>query len=233
MMDLRQWDGQFTFLSKKFRTIRVDPRGVGKSDLPTSSFSNPGDLKMLLDSLNIEKASIVGLSYAGGIALEFAILYPERICGLVCSGPLLAGWQFSEEQQKRMAVFAAAAQQGPHKFIEVAFADPHFIPAPQNPQARDRVEILIPENFRSFDPNLMQAIVPPVIDRVSEITTPTLLVVGELDHPDIHSRIDFLDKTMVDSRKVVIEGAGHIVNMERPERFNLEIAEFVGSLECN
>jgi pimeloyl-ACP methyl ester carboxylesterase len=233
-MDSRQWDAQSDFLKGQFRVVKVDPRAIGRSGLPTTSFSNAEDLKAVLDSLEIDRATIVGLSYSGGIALEFALLYPQRVCGLVCAGPLVPGWQFSKSQQKRMADFGAAMQEGPSKFVEVAFADPHFMPAPRNPEARDLARALIgTDEFRSFDPSLMRKLDPPVVDRISQITAPTLLIAGALDHEDIHNRVQFLNNYILNSQRIIIEESGHTVNLERPEEFSRLVRDFLENLDCN
>src|SRR5215831_13128231 len=80
LLDRRQWDGQFTFFARNYRTIRYDLRSSGDSETTPSSdpFTHHEDLLRLLQALKIDRASLVGLSnYA--IALDFALAYPQVV----------------------------------------------------------------------------------------------------------------------------------------------------------
>ncbi|MEP1096500.1 MAG: alpha/beta hydrolase [Cyclobacteriaceae bacterium] len=230
LMDSRQWQDQINFFRNKYRTISIDPRGIGNSEVPFTSFSNSDDLKMALDILKIDKAVIVGLSYAGGIALDFAVSNPDRISLLICSGPLISGWEFSESMVEKQRIFFEASTKGVEEFIKVAFdQDPYFIPSPKNPKARSFARSLIKETFEveGFDQSLIAPLEPPTIQQVGEIKIPSLLIGGQLDHPDIHARIDFLDEQIDQSEKVIIQNAGHIVNMENPVELNIKLSDFL------
>ena len=192
-MDSRQWDAQFDFFKKEFKAFRVDPRGIGKSDPPTVPYSDDGDLAALLDSLGMRKAVVVGLSSGGGIVMEFAVTHPERVLGVVAAAPFVPGYPFSEAMQKRVSAIGASFDAGAEAFIQTVLDDPHFIPAPENPAARERARTLIAENFKSFsnDFSLNRALEPPLVEQVGKIEAPTLLLVGALDHPDLHERTAF------------------------------------------
>ena len=68
---------------------------------------------------------------------------------------------------------------------------------------------------------------PPAIQRLSEIRKPTLLIVGEKDVPDIQAIIKLLEAGIAGSRTEVIPGAGHMPNMEAPERVNQLLKVFL------
>lgn len=228
-MDLRQWDEQFKFFQQDFQVIRYDPRGVGKSDLPTAPFSHVEDLEALLNFLGVDKAVLMGLSSGGGIALEFALTHPQRLLGLVLSAPSVNGYKFSTEQQQRVASFANAAQRGAEAYIKTLLEDPFFIPAPQNPEARKRAQVLMAENFRPFDFSLIKQLEPPTVARVAEIDKPVLLLVGNLDHPDVQKRTEFLEQSIHGAKRVTINNAGHLVNLEAPHDFNRAAHEFLAA----
>ncbi len=96
-MDLRQWDRVTPDLSESFRVIRIDPRGIGKSDNPTVGYSDTDDLVNLLDHLGLDRIGLIGLSSSGGFALEFAVQYPERLTGVVVAAPFVQGFEFCEQ----------------------------------------------------------------------------------------------------------------------------------------
>src|SRR5688500_14403093 len=84
------WYRQTEDLSKDFRVVTFDPRGIGKSgakgknDLQELSMKTfVEDIAGLLDSLKIEKANVLGISFGGFVAQEFALQFPERLDKLI------------------------------------------------------------------------------------------------------------------------------------------------------
>src|SRR5687768_13828207 len=73
MGDRRHWGFQFRPLARKYKVVRYDMRGFGKSDLPNpdDAYSHHEDLKALLEYLGIEKAHVCGLSMGSGVAVDF------------------------------------------------------------------------------------------------------------------------------------------------------------------
>ena len=83
-LDLREWDAEVDALSEKYKVIRYDVVGHGRSsgmsfDLPDGSVRDWDHVRDLLDALDVGKAHVVGLSMGGEIALNFALEYPERV----------------------------------------------------------------------------------------------------------------------------------------------------------
>lgn len=232
-MDLRQWDGQFSALARTHRAVRFDPRGVGRSETPAAAYSNMADLEALLDFLRIDEAVLVGLSSGGGIALDFAVTHPDRVRALVLSAPLVRGFEMSEDQKKRVAGFARASQGTVAEAVQVFLDDPYFVPAPDNPEARRTAARLMTENARDIPPGLALELDPPTVARLGEIRQPTLLLVGSLDHPDLHRRVAYLDGAMKDSTKVVIAGGGHMLNLEKPKDFGDAVLGFLKRRGCS
>jgi 3-oxoadipate enol-lactonase len=71
------------------------------------------------------------------------------------------------------------------------------------------------------------------VARLGEIRQPTLLLVGSLDHPDLHRRVAYLDGAMKDSTKVVISGSGHMLNLEKPKEFADAVLAFLKRRGCS
>ncbi len=139
-MDYRQWEGQIAEFRQRFRAIGVDPRGVGSSSLPTARFSYTEDLLRVLDALHIERAIVIGLSFAGGIAIDFSLAHADRVHAVVAVAPALSGYQFSEDFNRRNAKLAASLSDGVPALLQAVLDDAYFIPAPENPAARERAK---------------------------------------------------------------------------------------------
>ena len=89
--DSRMWDEQFSVFARQYRTIRYDLRGFGQSQFPAGPFANYEDPAELLTYLGIAKAHVVGLSFGSKVALNFALIDPERVNALVLAAPAVGG----------------------------------------------------------------------------------------------------------------------------------------------
>ena len=85
LWDRRTWDDQFPAFAERFRAIRYDVRGYGRSSRPEpgASYSHGRDLLALLDATEVTQSAFVGCSMGGGISIEFALEHPERVWALV------------------------------------------------------------------------------------------------------------------------------------------------------
>ena len=90
--DMSMWDEPFRELSKRFRVVRYDTRGFGRSLTEAVAFSNRADLLALMDHLKIDRAVIVGNSRGGQIALDFTLENPSRVSGVVFVAGGLSGF---------------------------------------------------------------------------------------------------------------------------------------------
>lgn len=78
-MDRRMWDDQFPVFAERYRVIRYDVRGFGKSALPQVPYADRQDLGDLLKYLGVEKTHLLGLSLGGIIAIDFPLEHPDMI----------------------------------------------------------------------------------------------------------------------------------------------------------
>jgi len=232
-MDLRQWSSVVPALAEDFYLVAYDPRGIGKSDNPTAQYSDIADLEQLLDHLGLDRVGLIGLSSAGGFALEFAVEKPERVAGVVASAPFVPGFEFSQGMLNRLQVFSQAAQKGRESFLDSMFEDPHFIPAPTNASARPIAREIMAENFdkgAGFNPALQMQIDPPLINQLPQIDSPVLLLAGELDHPEVLRRNSFLAEQLPAAVSKVVPQAGHNIPLENPDAFLGAIYPFLRTL---
>jgi len=93
-VDCRQWNNQFGALSENFQVIRYDVRGYGQSAFsdPDVVYNDYEDVKQLLDYLDITQAHICGSSMGSGIAVDFALAYPDRCMAVIHAGPWVNGY---------------------------------------------------------------------------------------------------------------------------------------------
>ncbi|HWE36202.1 MAG TPA: alpha/beta fold hydrolase [Isosphaeraceae bacterium] len=231
-LDCRMWDEQFAIFSRHFRVIRYDVRGYGGSFQPDMLYSDAEDLAGLLDYLRVDKVHIVGLSLGGRIAIDFAVTHPSRVRSLTLAGPGLSGFEppdGAESDLRMWNIIKAARDEGPDQATALWLKDPFMAPAMEQARLVPGLRKMARENAHCWlaNPVLQRSPKPAAAARLGEIKVPTLLVVGDRDVPQIKATIKTLETGIIGSRKVSIEDAGHMVNMEKPEVFNEVVLGFL------
>jgi len=232
--DSRMWDAQFEVFARKFLTVRYDMRGFGRSPMPSQGdFCLYDDLDGLLDALGLDSAMLVGLSLGGSTALDFTLAHPNRVDALVACGASLSGFPWSNmilegwgavDEAVEKGDKAAAIELDLRMWVDGPSRQPDQVDEP----IRERVrEMLAPLYDIAEGDATERRLDPPAIHRLGEIHTPTLIVVGDQDMPDMMGIADKLEAGIRGARKVVISGAAHMVNMEKPEQFNHDVLEFL------
>jgi len=223
------WDAQFEAWARARRVIRYDRRGTGRSTPPGAEpYANWEDLRGVLDELGVEQTALVGMSQGGAVAIDFTLMYPERVESLVIIGGFPSGNRFSDEFRNSFVLMQELGDADAAK--RMWLTHPLFTCGLANAATAEKLKTIIREysgyHFLCKDPALRMK--PPAVGRLGKIRVPTLIVVGEYDIPDMQRAADLLVQGIAGARKVVIAGAGHTVNMERPAEFNRVVGEFLG-----
>ncbi len=208
-----------------YRLISWDMRGHGRTDSPPdpSLYSEAltiGDMLALLDLLGVDRAVVGGLSLGGYMSLAFYLAHPQRVRALVLcdTGPgyrnpeARAGWNRAAERRAQGFEERQLAALGSGTEVQ-ATGKRHRSAQGLAHAARGMLA--------QFDSR--------VIDALTEITVPTLVIVGELDEP-FRTASDYMANKIAGARLEVIEGAGHAANLERPQALNRALLEFLDSL---
>ena len=90
---LRMWDEQVPAFSERYRVIRYDTRGFGRTETEDVEFSNRADALAVLDHVGAASAFVIGQSRGGMIALDLAIEHPERVDALVSVASGIGGYK--------------------------------------------------------------------------------------------------------------------------------------------
>ncbi len=237
-IDSRMWDGQFDVLAEEYRAVRYDARGHGRSGGKDSVFADIEDLHLILQELNIEKAVLMGLSMGGQISTDFTLEYPDKVKALVLAGPGMSGYPFESPEVGEYIrdLRSAFAEDNFESVIECfarAWTDgPQRQPEDVNPDVRTKILDMLSGSQKRWEiSHLSRPIEPPAMDRLSEIKIPVLVIAGSIDMPDILDIVNIIENSIPGARKVLIQDAAHMVNMEKPEEFNRLVLEFLKNLE--
>src|SRR5687767_2941853 len=206
-VDRRMWQPQVAALESRFSVVRYDLRGHGRSAAPAGPYTAHGDLREILDTLNISRATLVGLSAGSEVATNFALAYPDRVSRLFLSSPGLNGYPVPPLPWAT-PTFQAAGR-GDAEGAARLWADTPIMALRANQAARETVRSLVTDNWRLWTyRRTEQPLVPPAAKRLAEIKVPVAVVTGALDLPHIREAADVIVKGVTDGRLITIPGAG-------------------------
>jgi 3-oxoadipate enol-lactonase len=234
--DSRMWDVQFRTFAQDYFVVRYDMRGYGRSKIVRGDFSYYEDLAGIMDSLNIESASLIGASLGGATAIDFALAHPDRVDALVTAAASVSGHAWSNlALQKWGAIDEALEEDRKDRALELELRmwvdGPTRRPDQVDAAVREKVREMLAPTY-DLPPGIAREVRldPPAAGRLAEISAPTLALVGDSDMPDMMTIADNIEAQVKGARKVVISGAAHMINMERPRKFNQAVRQFLEDL---
>jgi pimeloyl-ACP methyl ester carboxylesterase len=226
VLDRRMWDRDVDALARRFRVVRYDLRGHGRSADIKEPFSAVDDLVGVLDAVGTPRAHLVGLSLGSRVALDFALTHPDRVDRLVLAGPFPSGARVTEMPPGLDSMMAAVRRGDADRAAAIAAGMPAFT-AP--PEKAAWVRSIVLANARLFrqSPTAERPTSPAAMARLADVRAPTLVVVGDRDARDILSAADSLTAGIPRVERVTVGGAGHLVNVWAPEVFRRELIRFL------
>ena len=229
-VDRRMWAPQIAALESRFRVIRYDLRGHGKSEGPSAPYAPYEDLRSVMDALGVNRATLIGLSAGAEVATDFSLAYPDRVARLILASPGLSGFVPSTPLTWVQPVFQAAAAGDPERAAKL-WADTPIMALRNDLTAAATVTDLVMSNARlwSYKTNPVQRLTPPAIKRLSEIKCPALVIIGEQDLSHIKEIASLLVGGIADARLVTVPRAGHLVNLDAPETFSQVVESFLAA----
>lgn len=235
--DRRMWQPVAGLLAAAgHRVIRYDLRGYGESSLPDAPFANHDDVIGLLDALGVARATLIGCSFGGAVAIDATIAHPDRVEALGLVGSALSGHSWSEDAEELWEKLvgtpdpAAATEPDAEPDAELratAEAEVRFwVVGPYRQPADVDQDFL--DLARTMDRHALAAeqrlgevesreLEPPARDRLAEIAVPTLVFAGAADIPDIARLADELAARIPGAVRLAdVPDAAHLLPLERP-----------------
>jgi len=226
------WREQIECLSaRNFRVVAPDLRGLGehKSASEVNTMEDMArDVAALMDRLKIDRATICGLSMGCYVAFEFIHLFPARVralmlCGPRAQGPDDAERQSREEQAQRVVTegmqFAVAS-------ISTMLLTQKTVTEKPEVVARVTDMVLHTDPRGAAAAQRGMAARRDYSDELASIAVPTLIIAGREDGVRKPEDAESIHRGIRSSQLVTIDDAGHLMNMEQPERFNRALIDF-------
>jgi pimeloyl-ACP methyl ester carboxylesterase len=231
LADHRAWQRQIASLSGEFTVISIDLPGCGESDDPPETYRLPDFadcLASLLHAIDIDRAHLVGSSWGGGLALQFAAGHPARVQSLVLAGAY-AGWSGSlpadaVEQRLQQAMVEA----------ELPAADfvPGWLPGLLTDAASTELRNELSGMMADFHPAGYRVMARAFAEadlrgELPSLRVPVLLLWGADDKRAPIRVAEDMRAAIPAAELVVLPGGGHLSNIEVADDFNRELRTFL------
>ncbi|MBN2351477.1 MAG: alpha/beta hydrolase [Spirochaetales bacterium] len=225
------WQPQVEFFSRRYQVVTFDPRGHGRSepgreDYTMSLFAE--DLKGLVDALKLERVILCGLSLGSLVAQQFCMDYPGSCRGLILCGThshpglkeqivgrLVPGALKKYFRKNTLRDFAAAVAR-------------KVFTKPGQDRLRDfYAEEVIATTVEGYL-NCWRAVKQfDSYRQLAKIQVPTLIYYGENDETFVKKQASFMTARIKGAHCIMMADANHIINLERPDEFNMTVGEFI------
>ncbi len=234
------WGSLLPVLRRISTTIAVDLLGHGRSDAPADPArhaldAQAADLAAILRSQDLAPAVVIGYSFGARIALRLAIDHAAIVRALVLESPSAGIADDADRDRRRVEderLADAIERDGIEAFVDSwwetspVFAAERSFPTPTRARFRAMRLRNRPEGLAGSLRGAGQGAMQPVLDRLAEISVPSLVIGGARD-PIGAGRAREIATAMPRARLVVLDGAGHAAHREAPTRFRRLVLDFL------
>lgn len=217
--DSRVWDPVLPLLAGH-RVIRYDCRGYARSPASTEPYLHVADAIAVLDHFGLASATLVGCSMGGGTAAAIAVTEPARVAGLVLLCPSIAGHESPPEPELAAEYAEIERTRDLERLVQVGLREwsAAGVDETTTDLMRTAVAAMVSEEHHGTDP-------APVFDRLGEIATPSVLLVGDRDRPPLIAANKQAAALIPGCRLVVLPGVDHYLPLRAPEAVAAAIRE--------
>jgi pimeloyl-ACP methyl ester carboxylesterase len=237
--DRRSWHHVVERLAPRHRCVAYDMRGFGETEYdPEDGWSPVADAVAVLDAAGVEQAAVVASSMGGQVGIDLTLAHPDRVSQLVLIGTAVRDAPYPEPQEGPTAELSAMLESADaagdldevNRLEAWLWLD--------GPAAREgRVAGSVRELFLDMNGRALRAEgpgttaeIPAAWPRLSEITTPSLVMIGRLDAEDIQAINPPAAEMLPNARLVWLDGVAHLPHLEGDPTTLDEITKFVDSL---
>jgi len=226
------WHRSRPFLAKRCRTIALDNRGIGQSDVPAGVYSialMASDAAAVLDAAGVKNAHVFGVSMGGMIAQEFALQYPKRVRSLIL-GCTNAGGSHAIQAEPAALQALMRRDMTPEESKEAIIP---FIYDAATPRERIDEDMAIRMKWyptlQGYSGQLQGILGWEAYSRIAQIAAPTLVIHGETDRLIPPANAGLIAERIPGAKLTLIPHASHIFETDQPGAANHAIEEFLAA----
>jgi 3-oxoadipate enol-lactonase len=236
--DHTMWYPQVVALSDNYKVITPDLRGYGESTLPASGKTTfedyATDMLLLLDYLDVGLFHLAGLSMGGQIIMEMFRQAPGRIKSLIFADTF-ASLDTREIKQGRYDAANRLEREGMDAYADEVI---YKMMKPEHVKTMPEAAAFVIKMMKATSPAGAATALRARAERIDylkdifpDIGIPTLVIVGREDEFTPVAMAETMQQNLQNCKKVVIEDAGHMPNLEHPEEFNQVVLDFLASVD--
>ena len=229
----QMWHRTRPLLAERYRTIALDNRGVGRSDVPPGPYPilvMAEDAAAVLDAAGIDSAHVYGISMGGMIAQEFALQFPHRVRSLILGCTAAGGPTAVRAEPEVTQLLMSRGQMTPDEAAEASIP---FIYDSGTPRARIDEDLAVRRDWfprpEAYINQLMGILAWEAYSRLDRIEAPTLVIHGERDRLVPPGNGQLIAARIPNAKLVLIPHAGHIFPTDQPEAAHRPVLEFLNS----
>lgn len=226
-LDRRMWCDQFSALADRYTLIAIDRRGFGQSSAPPDRAAELADLEAVVAALGLARFALVGMSQAGSTAIGYALAHPAQVRALVLQGISLAGVPDRAHGMDAIPVrhFATLVEQGRLAEMKREWRD-HPLMRTFSEHSATLAEAIL-DDYEGRDLLAGPSGPSASLADVTRIVVPTLAITGAADTGWRREIVRAIAKAAPRGQAHMIDGAGHLANMCRPDPFNAALTGFL------
>jgi 3-oxoadipate enol-lactonase len=228
--NLTMWDDQAAHFANKFRVLRYDQRGHGKTDAPEGRYTFDvliADVVALMDALEIARAHFCGLSMGGATGMGLAQRHADRLDRVIlCDNGFRSTPATARQWEERIAM---AKKGGMPALVDSTLArwfPPETLKANPPHVAKIR-EMILTTPVNGFIGGSAALADHDYRSAARTVKLPVLLISGEKDGTNAATMQEIQKEMVAGTRYFEIPGGGHISNMDKPEMFSRAVEEFL------
>ena len=223
------FDDMWPILCTQFRVVRYDRRGYGKSPAAKAPYSAQDDLAAVMAAAKMDHASLVGFSFGGGLAVSYAVRHADQVDRLVISGAAINGFLPTKNFGAHLSRIMMPMIFGNMDAVVANAEKSGWVMAPGHPAAKAKALALLKASPQDLGHQMHDPIKPWASDLplMPGLKVPTLIMTGDHDIADNQATSGAAQALIPGSRRIMIEDAGHLMQLEHPEEIAGLIADFV------
>lgn len=229
-LDSRMWKRQVDAFAADYRVLTLDLPGFGPQAREVGEVDPAAGVLRALDVAKIDRAHLVANSFGAAVAADFALQHRDRVRSLTLSGPLLLGRRTGIDAWPRCVALAAEGDRA--TAAEIWLDDPLFEGLRQDEELFEELRQIVLDyggghwtgkvSSRWSDPD--------PVPSLRKLDVPSLVISGEMDIPSFMIMAEAYARTLPHARREIIQGAGHLANIERADEWNALLRDFLKNL---
>jgi pimeloyl-ACP methyl ester carboxylesterase len=226
-LDARMWRRQVEALSEEFRVLTLDLPGFGPQARDVGEVEPAVEVARAMDALGLVKAHFVGASYGGAVAIDLALRSRARVQSLTLVAPMMLGKRLGIEAWGRCVSLANEGDKT--TAAEIWMDDPLFETLRQDETLFEEVRQIVLDYGGAHWTGKVSSkwSDPDPAAKLKALDIPTMVVSGEADIPSFVLMAEAYAKALPRAKREIVQGVGHMVNIEAPETFNELLRDFV------